>query len=75
MHNVFKDKMNDTEFFKWLPSKLNIGLSRFLVHVANWKDRNFVETRRKSELPLEARQNIYDTWVENSIMSTDCCNC
>ena len=42
--------------------------------VANWKDRNFTETRGKNELPLEVRQAIYDTWVENSISSTDCHN-
>ena len=72
MHDVFKDKMNDIEFLKWLASWLNIRLSRFWIYVANWKDRNFVETRGKSELMLEVRQNFYETWVENSFMSTDC---
>ena len=66
--------MNVTVFLKWLASKLNIRLSRFFIYVANWKDRNFVETRGKSELWLEVRQNIYGIQVENSIMSTDCCN-
>ena len=61
-------------FLRWLASKLNIRLPRFLIYIANWKDRNFVETRGKSELLLEVRQNIYDTWVENSIMSTECRN-
>ena len=74
MHNVFKDKMNDTNFLKWLASKLNIRPCRFFNYVANWKDRNFTETRGKNELPLEVRQAIYDTWVENSISSTDWCN-
>ena len=74
MHNVFKDKMNDTNFLKWLASKLNIRPCRFFNYVANWKDRNFTETRGKNELPLEVRQAIYDTWVENSISSTDCRN-
>ena len=73
MHNVFKDKMNDTSFLKWLASKLNRPC-RFFNYVANWKDKNFTETRGKSELPLEVRQAIYDTWVENSISSTDCRN-
>ena len=45
MPNVFKDKMNDIEVSEWLPSKLNIRLSRFFINVANWKNRNFVETR------------------------------
>ena len=53
IHNVFKDKTNDTEFLKWLASKLNIRSSRFLIFVANGKDMNFVETRGKPELPLE----------------------
>ena len=64
MHNVFKNKMNDTEFLKLLASTLNIRLSRFLIYVAYWKDSNFTETRRKSELLLEVRQNICNTWVE-----------
>ena len=51
--------MNVTVFLKWLAFKLNIRLSRFFIYVANWKDRNFVETRGKSELWLEVRQNIY----------------
>ena len=66
--------MNDTNFLKWLASKLNIRPCRFFYYVANWKDRNFPETRGKNELPLEVRQTIYDTWLENSISSTDCCN-
>ena len=59
---------------RWLASKLNIRLSRFFIYIANRKDRNFVETKGKSELLLEVRQNIYDTWVENIIVSTDCRN-
>ena len=74
MNNVFKDKMNDTNVLKWLASKLNIRPCRFSNYVVNWKDRNFIETRGKNELPLEVRQAIYDTWAENSISSTDCRN-
>ena len=47
MHNVFRDKMNDTSFLKWLASKLNVGPCRFFNYVATWKGRNFTETRRK----------------------------
>ena len=33
MHSVFKNKMNDTDFLKWLASKLNIRTSRFLTYM------------------------------------------
>ena len=74
MHSVFKNKMNDTNFLKWLASMLNIRTSRFLTYVANWRDRNFTETKGNLELQLELRQKIDDTWVENSISSRDCRN-
>ena len=53
MHNVFKDKMNDTNFLQWLASKLNIRPCRLFNYVANWKDRNFTETRGKNEFLLK----------------------
>ena len=45
MNKIFKDKMTDPSFLSWLASKLNIRTSRFLIYVANWRDRNFKETR------------------------------
>ena len=72
MNKIFKDKMNDPSFLSWLASKLNIRTSRFLIYVANWRDRNFKETRgTANSIDDELKQEIFDTWVENSINSTD----
>ena len=67
MPNVFKDKMNDTDVSEWLASKLNIRLSRFFINVANWKNRNFVETRRKFfffnwDSPHARLNSHYEAW-------------
>ena len=72
MNKIFKDKMNDPSFLSWLASKLNIRTSRFFIYVANWRDRNFKETRgTANSIDDELKQEIFDTWVENSINSTD----
>ena len=72
MNKIFKDKMIDPSFLSWLASKLNIRTSRFLIYVANWRDRNFKETRgTANSIDDELKQEIFDTWVENSINSTD----
>ena len=72
MSKIFKDKLTDPSFLSWLASKLNIRTSRFLIYVANWRDRNFKETRSTANsIDDELKQEIFDTWVENSINSTD----
>ena len=72
MNKIFKDKMTDPSFLSWLASKLNIRTSRFLIYVANWRDRNFKETRgTANSIDDELKQEIFGTWVENSINSTD----
>ena len=72
MNKIFKDKMNDPSFLSWLASKLNIRTSRFFIYVANWRDRNFKETRGTvNSINDELKQETFDTWVENSINSTD----
>ena len=72
MNKIFKDKMTDPSFLSWLASKLNIRTSRFLIYVANWRDRNFKETRgTANSIDDELKQEIFDTWVENSINSTN----
>ena len=72
MNKIFKDKTTDPSFLSWLASKLNIRTSRFLIYVANWRDRNFKETRGTgNSIDDELKQEIFDTWVENSINSTD----
>ena len=73
INKIFKDKLTDPSFLSWLASKLNIRTSRFLIYVANWRDRNFKETRvTANSIDDELKQEIFDTWVENSINST--CN-
>ena len=72
MNKIFKDKMNDPSFLSWLASKLNIRTSRFFIYVANWRDRNFKETRGTvNSINDELKQEVFDTWVGNSINSTD----
>ena len=72
MNKIFKDKMTDPSFLSWLASKLNIRTSRFFIYVANWRDHNFKETRgTANSIDDELKQEIFDTWVENSINSTD----
>ena len=72
MNKIFKDKMNDPSFLSWLASKLNIRPSRFFIYIANWRDRNFKETRGTvNSINDELKQETFDTWVENSINSTD----
>ena len=59
MNKIFKDKMT------WLALKLNIRTSRYFIYVANWKDRNFKETRgTANSIDDELKQEIFDTWVE-----------
>ena len=72
MNKIFKDKMSDPSFLSWLASKLNIWTSRFFIYVANWGDHSFKETRgTANSIDDELKQEIFDTWVENSINSTD----
>ena len=59
MHSVFKHKMKDTNFLKWLAFKLNIRASRFLTYVANWKNRDFTETRGNLGLQLALKQKNF----------------
>ena len=72
MNKIFKDKMTDPSFLSWLGSKLNIRTSIFLIYVANWRDRNFKETRgTANSTDDKLKREIFDTWIENSINSTD----
>ena len=72
MNKIFMVKMTDPRFLSWLASKLNIRTSKFLIYVANWRDHNFKETRGTgNSIDDELKQEIFDTWVENSINSTD----
>ena len=74
MNSIFKDKMSDENFLKWLAVKLEFRPSRFCIQVANWRERNFREAMGSKSMPVESKQKIYDIWVENSISSTDARN-
>ena len=71
MTSIFTDKMTDENFLKWLAVKLEVRPSRFCTHVINWRQHNFREVRGCKSIPPESKEKIYDTWVENSISSTD----
>ena len=73
MNSIFKGKMTDENFLKWLAVKLEVRPSRFCIQLANWRERNFREARGSKSMPVESKQKIY-MWVENSISSNDARN-
>ena len=59
MNKIFKDKMTDPEFLRWLSGKLEIWFSRFITYVSRWRKQNFREKRGASNvIPLESKQKI-----------------
>ena len=62
--------MNE-EFFKWITDKLDVRYSRFVPRYKQWSLRGFTDSRVRHRLSDEVVKCVYDTWVENSITSTD----
>ena len=71
LNNVFGEQLNDGSFTKCLSCKLQIRRSKFNEYHSNWRRSLFSENRGRQELSQNVKQNIYDTWIKNSINSTD----
>ena len=71
LNNIFGEQLNDESFTKWLPSKLQIRHSKFNEYHSKWRRSLFSGIRGRQELSHNVKQNIYNTWIKNSINSTD----
>ena len=71
LNNVFGEQLYDESFTKWLSCKLQIRHSKFNEYHSKWRRTLFSEIRGRQELSQNIKQNIYDTWIKNSINSTD----
>ena len=60
---------------KWLSKKL--GMKRpgeLSVCMSNWISNSFEERRGRKGLSVAVKQEIYNKWLEHSIISVDCRN-
>ena len=71
LHTLFREQLEEENFLRWLPSKLNIKQSRFIDSVNNWMLNKYKERRGRDGIPFEVQKIIYDTWIENCTTSTD----
>lgn len=65
------EKLANYRFQFALAKKLDINYQNFKRSMKLWLKPGQQETRGRPKLPLETRQRIYDTWLENSQPSTD----
>ena len=54
-----------------MAKKLDIRPSKFSIYVQRWRENNFEESRGQNNLLIETELAVYNTWLENSIVSTD----
>ena len=54
-----------------MAKKLDIRPSKFSIYVQRWRENNFEESRGQNYLPIETEQAVYNTWLKNSIVSTN----
>ena len=71
LNEVFGDQLNDEPFRAWLGKKFEIRSSKFSQYVLKWKENEFKEVRERNKIPTEIQNKIHNTWIENSIVSTD----
>ena len=71
LNEVFGDQLNDEPFRAWLAKKFEIRSSKFSQYVLKWKENEFKEVRERNKIPTEIQNKIHNTWIENSIVSTD----
>ena len=71
LNEVYGDQLNDETFLAWLVKKFEIRPSKFSQYVLKWGENEFKEVRGRNKIPIEIQNKIYDTWIENSIVSTD----
>ena len=71
LNEFFGDQLDDENFLAWLPQKFKVRTSKFIKYVQNWRKNQYCETRGRQKLPSETQLKIFNTWIENSIPSTD----
>ena len=71
LHDVFGEQLQSQTFLGSLAKKLDIRPSKFSIYIQRWKENNFEESRGQNKLPIETQLAVYNTWLENSIVSTD----
>ena len=71
LNEFFGDQLDDENFLAWLPQKFKVRTSKFIKYVQNWRKNQYCETRGRQKLPSETQLNIFNTWRENSIPSTN----
>ena len=54
--------------------KVGIFYYYFADRFSTWQKNHFIEVRGKWQISKEVKQEVYDLWIENSILSVDCRN-
>ena len=63
--------LSDENFLRWLAKKLELRPYRLIANVAKWQGIGLIEQRGRQSLCLDLQQEIYNSWIENCIVSTD----
>ena len=71
LNEVFGDQLNDEAFLAWLAKKSEIRSSKFSQYVLKWRENEFKEVQGRNKIPIDIQNKIYNTWIENSIVSID----
>ena len=71
LNEVFGDQLNDEAFLAWLAKKSEIRPSKFSQYVLKWRENEFKEVQGRNKLPIDIQNKIYNTWIENTIVSID----
>ena len=71
LNEVFGDQLNDEAFLAWLAKKSEIRSSKFSQYVLKWRENEFKEVQGRNKIPIDIQNKIYNTWIENTIVSID----
>ena len=71
LNEVFGDQLNDEAFLAWLAKKFEIRSSKFSQYVLKWRENEFKEVQGRNKIPIDIQNKIYNTWIENTIVSID----
>ena len=51
--------------------KSEIRSSKFSQYVLKWRENEFKEVQGRNKIPIDIQNKIYNTWIENTIVSID----
>ena len=71
LNEVFGDQLNDEAFLAWLAEKFEIRPSKFSQYVLKWRENEFKEVQGRNKIPIDIQNKMYNTWIENTIVSID----